>query len=221
MALNIPEDRIQAIRKIVALSDASAGELEEALKSSEFTPDSDAMAEQIRERVNTIPFDELKDITDALYGLYWVREFSGVSQPQFLSDVIASVRNNTELAIDIKAIPSIKTRFKRLLSIESLSIISKAIGLQRDGERIYCEAKIISDIRPVFTKDPKHRPVGAVLGHTLKISYHDGTAGHKDFFVVMDRIDLENLKKVVDRAHAKCEALAELLAEVDLPDLGL
>jgi hypothetical protein len=221
MALNIPEDRIQAIRKIVALSDASAAELEQALKTSEFTSNSDEMAEHIRERVGTIPFDELKDITDALYGLYWVREFSGVSEPQFLKDVVASVRSNTELAIDTKAIPSIKTRFKRLLSIEPLSIISKAIGLQRDGERIYCEARIISDIRPVFTKDPKHRPVGAVLGHTLKISYHDGLAAHKDFFVVLDRIDLENLKKVVDRAHAKSEALAAFLEEVDLPDLGL
>jgi hypothetical protein len=220
MALNIPEDRIQSIRKIVSLDESSATELEEALKVSEFTSDSDEMAEQIKGSVNSIPIDVLREILDALYGLYWVREFSGVSHSQFLNDVVAAVRNNAELAIDVKSVPSIKARFKRLLGIEPLSVISKAIGLQRDGERIYCEARIISDIRPVFTKDPKHRPVGAVVGHTLKVSYHEGT-GHKEFFVVLDRIDLDNLKKVVDRAHTKCEVLSEMLEEFNLPDMGL
>ena len=99
-------------------------------------------------------------------------------------------------------------------------MISKASRLQREGERLYCEAMILSDIRPVFGDDITSGPGSAVLTHTLKVSYH-GDEGHRDFFVVLDGEDLKALGEVVDRAQAKDESLRKVLRGTNIPDLGI
>jgi hypothetical protein len=92
--------------------------------------------------------------------------------------------------------------------------------LQRDGERLYCDAKILSDIRPVFGDKPTVRPVGAVVTHTLRIGYHLG-GDHREFHIILDVQDLEALKVAVDRAQAKDKTLRALLKDIKLPDLGI
>jgi hypothetical protein len=99
-------------------------------------------------------------------------------------------------------------------------MISKASRLQREGERLYCEAMILSDIRPIFGDDIASGPGSAVLTHTLKLSYH-GDEGHRDFFVVLDGEDLKALGEVVDRAQAKDESLRKALRGASIPDLGI
>jgi hypothetical protein len=106
----------------------------------------------------------------------------------------------------------------RLMSIEVLNTVSKAARLQRDGERLYCNAKILSDIRPVFSHDPTLRPLGAVLTHTLKIGFHEG-GEHQEFHVVLDVDDLLALSEVIYRAQAKDKTLRKLLKESKLTSL--
>jgi hypothetical protein len=115
---------------------------------------------------------------------------------------------------------SIKERFQKILSIDTLNSLSKAIGLQREGERLYCDAQIFSDVRPVFGKDVSQDPTAAVITHTLKIGYHDGR-GHQEFFLVLDQEDLGNLQEVIERASAKSETLDRLLHRLELPRLGI
>lgn len=104
------------------------------------------------------------------------------------------------------------------MSIEALRTVAKAARLQRDGERLYCTAKILSDIRPVFGKDPTQAPVGAVLTHTLRIGYHEGKE-HKEFHIVLDSNDLDALGKAVQRAKAKDKTLREFLKTANLRNL--
>jgi hypothetical protein len=113
-----------------------------------------------------------------------------------------------------------RERFKRLLNITTLNTLSKAIRLQRDGERLYCDAKILSDIRPVFGDDVSQGPISVVITHTLKLGYHEGD-DHKEFFIVLDAQDLINLSEVIERAHEKAETLDALLEKTGLPRLGI
>jgi hypothetical protein len=92
--------------------------------------------------------------------------------------------------------------------------------LQRDGERLYCEAKILSDMRAVFHDDAISKPAGAVVTHTLKVGYHENGT-HKEFFVVLESADLEALKEIIERAQAKETILRKLLPEAGLQDLSL
>jgi hypothetical protein len=164
----------------------------------------------------------MSSILDALYGLYYMREYSGVMSSRFIDDLIEGIHeisNRPELIdINIDSI-SLKERFERLLSINSLYIIAKSARLKFDGERLYFEAKILSDIRPVFDADPENIPSAAVITHTLKIVYHEGN-NHKEFYVVLGSSDLSSLSKTVERAVLKDETLRNLLKQANLSVLG-
>lgn len=54
--------------------------------------------------------------------------------------------------------------------------------------------------------------------HTLKLGYHEGR-GHREFHVVLDSRDLDELSKVIMRAQAKDKALRDALKGFQLPSL--
>ena len=221
MPLSIPREYIPAIGEILKLSDASIEELVNALSSVTICAEAKEMAEKITGLIPDIPSQNLTDIIDALYSLYHVREFSEVTPSRFLIDLIETLRRNPDLGLKkAEDIARARTRFKQLLNISTLNTLSKAIRLQRDGERLYCDAKILSDIRPVFSEEASEGPGSAVITHTLKLGYHEDD-DHKQFFIVLDQQDLFQLWEVIDRALKKAEALTALLEKSGLPRLGI
>jgi hypothetical protein len=222
MPLQLPKENLPALAKIIKLSDAEVDELINALTSSTIAAEARAMSEKVAGSVPTIPREDLDAIMETLYSLYHVREFSEVRPARFLRDLVDALLQNPDFGLKKTGDdPShVGKRFQRLLDVKTLNVLSKAVRLQRDAERIYCGAKILSDIRSVFSDDISEGPISAVITHTLKIAYHqDGD--HKEFFIVMDQQDLINLGETVERAHEKEEALTNLLKQLELPRLGI
>lgn len=220
MALQIPNRYIPILNLVRNLSEPAATELLHALGSAQVATSSDEMASAIAESVPSIPIEDLAKILDLLYSLYHVRELSELNRNSFLRELVESVRENADPKISDEELPIIRQRFKDLLSLQAMESISKAIGLQREEERIYCEAKIISDIRPVFGEDIKVKPVAATITHTLKISYHED-GDHKVFYIVLDEVDLDELEQIVKRAKTKAETLTKVLSDSKIPRLGI
>jgi hypothetical protein len=222
VALQIPNEEIPSIVKIVELPESITENLIQALSSSTVTSVPDEMATRIAERVAGIPIEDLTKIVDLIYSLYQIRQFADVSESQFLDDFMEGVRDAKDSGLILEHLDAVKVkdRFSRLLSIRTLSTLSKAIALQRDGERLYCEAKILSDIRPVFADDAALRPIAAVVNHTMKLTYHEAKE-HKEFFVVLDKGDIQKLLDALNRALAKDETLRTLLSESEIPELGV
>jgi len=221
MALRIPNEHIPGMVKIYGLPDPMANGLIDALGAASIVPQPQEMAAQIAENVPTIPIEDLAVIVRTVYSLYYARGFSDVSPSRFLGELVDAVFDIPEIrAAKSGDETAVRDRLKRLLNIKSLGMISKASRLQREGERLYCEAMILSDIRPIFGDDIASGPGSAVLTHTFKLSYH-GDEGHRDFFVVLDGEDLKALGEVVDRAQAKDESLRKALRGASIPDLGI
>jgi hypothetical protein len=128
------------------------------------------------------------------------------------------IRDSSELKLNSKEFSKFQSVLEKLMSIDTLNVVAKALRLQRDGEHLYCTAKILSDIRPVFGSDPNARPLGAVLTHTLKVGYHKGS-DHREFHIILDANDLEALEEVINRARAKDKTLREFLNAANLPSL--
>jgi hypothetical protein len=191
-----------------------------ALRAASPAADTDEIAKRIAEQVPSMAAAELEAVLDTLYGLYSIRELSGVDQETFLKDFVEGFQKQPDLAVDGKEVPKLRSKFEKLLNIETFNLLSKAKRLQRDGERLYCDTKIISDIRPVFGAKATVRPIGAVVTHTLKLAYHQ-MGEHREFHVVLDGIDLGLLAEVIHRALLKDETLRSLLKEMRLPDLGV
>jgi hypothetical protein len=218
MPLEIPKEDTGSIATIRALSAATLERFISALADAPPASNPQEMVAYIAARVPAIPAERLSLMVGTLYTLYQIRELSGVRHPQFLEDLMDGIRRSPDQKIAIKDLPKLKSMLEKILSIGTLNTVAKAARLQRDSERIYCNAKILSDIRPVFGDDPAVRPLGAVLTHTLKVGYHEGS-DHREFHVALDSDDLVALSEVVRRARAKDKTLRELLKGVDLPGL--
>ncbi len=104
-----------------------------------------------------------------------------------LQDVIEIVRNSTIIAFPLRV-----------------------AAVKNDNERNYLEARIISDIRPVFSSRNQidGAPLATVVVHNLMLEFRSGEAS-KSMCVSLDRDDLLALHGVLERALAKDELLSE------------
>jgi hypothetical protein len=221
MILPLDKDDLAAIKKIKDLSDKSMQQLLAALRAEPIIADCEDTAKKIAPKVPSVKPSDLTKILEGLSTLYRIREIAGVVPSKFLSDLMHDVRNmkGTDWRLSEESLKAVRERFTTLLNVEPFATVSKAYGLQREGDRLYCGSRILSDIRPVFSKELR-RPVGAVITHTLRLGYHEGTEGdHKQLYFVLDSDDLESLMYVLGRAKVKDKALRELLAKAKLPDL--
>ena len=219
MALKIPEHDVPAVSSMRGLSAHAIEELIAAINSAPLDTDLGALAKRIAPKIRSISADRLGKFIDALYTLYYIRELSSAPHEIFLDDLIEAIQNNQKLAVAKKDVGKFRQRMNRLLEIEAFNTIAKAGRLQRQGEHLYCNSRILSDIRPVFGSRPTQRPLGAVITHSLRLGYHEGSE-HKEFFVILDSDDLVAINEVVARALAKDKTLREFLADAKLPDLG-
>ncbi len=196
MPLEIPPDDRNAIATVKTLTPAVLETLISALQSAPPISNPREMAEHMAKLMPTLPKNRLIPVLEMLYTLYYIRDLSGVSPATFLNDLMESVVSG--LGLQPNDVPKMRTMLERLLSIDTLNTISKASRLQRDGERLYCTATILSDIRPVFKSNPSLPPAGAVITHTLKIGYHEGR-DHLETQIVLESDDLDDLAAVVHR----------------------
>jgi hypothetical protein len=220
MALEIPKDDAGAIAVMRALPSAALEKFISALKDAPPISSPREMAEHISKLVPSLAVEQLTTVLNTLYTLYHIRELSGVESEMFLNDLMRAIKDSPEMR-DVakgKDLSRLRTLLERLLGIEALSVVSKAARLLRDGERLYCGAKVLSDIRPVFGSDPAIKPLGAVLTHTLKVGYHEGS-DHREFHVVLDSNDLASLEEAVQRARAKDATLRSVLKSTGLTNL--
>lgn len=220
MPYEIPASEIAALTALKDMSDESVKAFVAAINSVPPSADTDEMARRVAKKVPAIPAKKLEAVLDALYGIYYIRELSGVPRPTFLNDFMEGIQNTSELRVAKTEVPKLRAKFEGLLNIDTFNSLSKAKRLQRDGERLYCDAKIISDIRPVFRAEPTERPLGAVVTHTLKLGFHEG-GNHKEFHVILDAVDLDMLADVVSRAQEKDSTLRDLLKSAKLADMGV
>jgi hypothetical protein len=216
MPFEIPKEDQGAVVAITKLPDAALERLITALSSAPPISNPAEMKEHIAKELPAIESDKLEHVIEVLYTLYFVRELSGVSPSRFLADLMDGIRKTRP---ELRDTSKLESQFNRLLNIETLLIIAKAARLQRDSERLYCEAKIISDMRPVFGSNPNVRPAGAVLIHTLRIHYHEGR-DQREIHLALDSDDLSALAEVVRRAQAKDRVLRTVLKKSKLPNLG-
>jgi hypothetical protein len=222
--LSIPERYRPGLANLRTLSDDLFLNLLTALEGCPPTASSKELATRISTEIPGITKDELRDITRAVIGLYFVRGDAGVSIEKLAMDVCDAMRSagSEDLSLSDSEYPKFKDRLEKVLAVKSLSYASKAAGLRDDFERTFCRAKILTDVRPVF-EDPGEAPVGAVITHTLKLGYHEGEERdeHKDIYIALDSEDISTLQRVLARAENKAISLQALLKKSEVPDLDV
>ena len=217
--IRIPEAAVPALQIIATLDDGNFSALiavftraKPTLKPWQFLDQIDSGDIGISERT-------VAEVFDALIGLYMAKDGHGVSANEMSEDIGEAVLDIENKEFDFKPVKTkLVERLKVLLGFDkSLAVTAKALDVMTEDERTYCEARILSDVRPVFTASLKS-PSGAVIIHNLKISFHSNRE-HEDFYVAMDTDDLKNLKAAIERAEEKTAALESLIEAGKVPYL--
>lgn len=150
--------------------------------------------------------DDTTQAVDALNTMYTIRAFNEVPTQEFIDDVCDALREYGELKPAEE--PSFRERLARLLDIESLNVAAKGAALQSEHEHVFCSARILTDARPVYGKNPKEPPAAMIITHALKLSYHEGPGGRiREFYVGLGSRDIAELQEVLQRAEDKTKSL--------------
>jgi len=104
--------------------------------------------------------------------------------------------------------------FLRLLESPEIRRVSMALSLNYDYANLLHRAKILTDIRPIFSESAD-RIEACVVSYTMRVHYSTGD-GNRELSIALDYADVESLKSQCDRALKKSET-----AKASMQDAGI
>jgi len=154
----------------------------------------------------------VRDLAPLFLSLKLAQLTAKESVETFVKDLIEEFRLllKTDLEQDTAYWEQLSELMQKILSSKGMSWIAKSLQLQQENARMYATARILTDIRPVFGENHHLPPPMGVVLHTLKLSYFTNDGKENDFHVVLDRLDLKQLRDVIDRALVKEATLANM-----------
>lgn len=217
--LTIPNEYRSGLSKLLRLNRESIPELVNALREAPLKFYRTDLSSAIKDKVRSVPPDDLNEIVESLWSLEYVRASSDVDMDQFLDDLHEAVVREKVAPTTLDR-ADLEARVRPLLEASSISTPAKGRSLLMEG-RTYCRARVLTDIRPVFDSDDVVRgPRAALIVHNLRISYHEGR-GVRDFTVLLDSGDVDALIDALMRAKTKQQRLKGLLDEAKTPYLDV
>jgi hypothetical protein len=98
------------------------------------------------------------------------------------------------------------------LSLErSVGTAAKAGPVLTQHERIFIDARIMTDLRPIFHLDVSEKPDAAVIVHMLRISQRDNYGNRSDEYFALDSNDIALMKVIIERATKKEKTLKGIM----------
>lgn len=216
-SLIIPERYRIGLISIGSMPEASFARFLQALKSAGPADSAKALAERIERKIHPSTLPNLEKMITALAASQEVRRSAHVEASKFAGDSWASlVEDAPELAKKIKG-ATFRTRLANLIKETDIHLTAERISrLRTENERLFCGARIMTDVRAAFEDDAAKPPSGVTIFHTLEIKYHDDLGRHREFYVALDENDLVILKEAIERAETKRKTLESLLKKADL-----
>lgn len=157
---------------------------------------------------------QLEPLFDGILGL--IRSLQEAGEESAEDDTASVLANDSALNVPDESRPALATRIARLLRGRGLALLGKAVDLQAEHNRVFRQARIYSELRPMFDLKLSLSPRSVSLTHMLKIEYFDSRLSVDTTYIALDSQDLLELKRVVDREIDKLAALDSQLEEMGL-----
>lgn len=210
ITLKIPDRYIPGVVKLKDLPDGDVDKIVASL-SNAVSGSPREMARMVSTAVDSISTREAKAIADTLRSLYVLRTGMELTIESLVEALTQAINQSDDERLRMVGddVAALGPKLTKLLNIRPLSMISKARELQIEYENVFCDARILTDMRPVFDADVKSEPAGFVLSHVLKIEYHRDNA-HKQIQIALNKMELQDLITVLLRAQEKAATLNAL-----------
>jgi hypothetical protein len=211
-ALYVPERYRLALIQLAKLSDDAVDELCGALESNPDSLTARDKAHEVAAKVTKLLPDIAVSIFDAVIPLLFVKATGAQSTSAVVNQVAKALktRGKPEETLPANLVPSLEKNLGRFLDLSGIALRTKALSLATDTPRLFTEAKIISDMRPVFGGEVSNSPIGASVVHNFRITFSEDEE-EKQFFVLLDMKDLRALQELIARAITKDQSLKSFL----------
>jgi hypothetical protein len=194
------------------MSDEAAQALVTALRNETRLLTTDRLVKHVAESVPGLT-ETSDDIVEALISLTTLLPDEGGGATELAQDVAYS----RDLELDDEARETFAGRLQPMLEVESLALAAKASDLVTEYDRVFHDARVLTDLRPVFGKDPAEGPKAGTLIATLKIEYHPPQGGIDSEFYALEHADLIRLRDTLDRAIVKHTSMRSVMDTINLP----
>jgi hypothetical protein len=207
--LKVPSQHQAALASVGTLAPGDVAALVEALHGMPELATKGSLSAGVRGVLPRLA-EQADDLVNALVSLALLRATHGWEVDE-LAESVASAENlsdgqPTQLAAALK----------ELLKIPSISTVAEAYDASNSYERVLHNARIVSDLRPLFGEQTDGPPCGMVISHSLQVhSLHEGRIQEICFALGDD--DLVELRRQVDRALERSKSLRRFSDKSGLP----
>jgi hypothetical protein len=220
MALRVPPESHLLIQSFLDLPDERIQAVLDGLKKAGSKFNVYDLAREVSVRAK-VPRRMADGLVQLLAGLYTARERQDISLEAFLDDEVGPGIKNDLVAQADKAnakeeIEARWTKFRQFLKVAlalegTVGTAAKTGRVMTEHERIFVDARILTDVRPIFHQDLSEKPNAAVLVHMLRITTRDIFAKQQAEYFALDSNDIRLMKQLLDRAIKKEETLTSLM----------
>ena len=222
MALEVPRKQVPLLKALLALPPIKMDQFTQALSDASPSFSTFKLTEEIRAHVE-VPEQLLNGILRVIADLYRTRDRTGASIKTFVEDDIfmalesAKIFDDEDKRTARSNWPKLRKFFLAALAMHhSVGTASKIGHVMTQHERIFHDARILTDVRPVFHPDVADTPDAATVIHMLRMIQRNSQGKLSDIFVAMDRNDIISLRATLDRALAKEDTITKALSKAEV-----
>ncbi|MBA7567309.1 hypothetical protein ES708_09019 [subsurface metagenome] len=215
--MKIPDEYIPGFKKLISLDIESQEELISALKNAPIGSWDVGLSNFISQKTK-IKSEIILDIVNLLFSLLINKRYSEQSTDKFLDQILSAIKDIKDP--ELLPSPELKELLTKLLSIKTIETTTKAFELENEREILFIDARIVTDIRPVFDDANSGNISGQLIINTLKLRYKD-SEGFKSIYIAVDDKDLSKLKEQIIRAERKIKRINKGMAKVPFIKLKL
>lgn len=209
--IRIPDRHRPALQALADATLKSARDAARALEGLGPLSDQATLAKTISKILGDGSESEAANVVDALIGLHSLLAY----REWPIEEVASSVSVAEELQLTGKKRKRLAQILEILLAVPVIENTAKATDIATERERVFAGSRVLTDVRPIFERDPNQPPGGAVITQTLRIDFFAEGEEHS-LFVAMDDRDLRDLSSTLERAIDKTDSLRDFLGERDL-----
>lgn len=228
MALRVPPQFSSQIQNLLDLSDERIQGFLDALANAGAKFNANDLAVEVSDRAK-LPRPMAEGIVQLLIFLYKAREEQAIPLELFVDQEAApgikhlmahrgKEEDKSEEAIRSRK-EQIETRWTKIRAFltvglalnDTVGAAAKAGPVMTEHEKIFQDARILTDLRLIFHPDLSERPNAGVIVHMLRLTTRDVLGGQQAQYFALDANDIRFLKQLLDRAMKKEETLRTLM----------
>lgn len=148
------------------------------------------------------------ELVSSIIGAHVMRYSSGRETEELIADLTDAAQENPEFESFSRE--NFQANLEYILNIWPLQTSIKAWVLVDEYEHIFLDAKIFSEIRPIFNNELESPLRASLVMHTVKIT-HRKDGRREPIYITADAEDLRILKENIERALKKDAALKAII----------